>query len=74
VKKLLELCLEDIMAKLGEIGSGPIKKTLMRNGARDPFFDGREGDLKKLVNALSEKYSIRKASYDKKSLVACNQA
>jgi hypothetical protein len=39
----------------------------MRHGAREPFFDEREGDLKKQVNALSEQHSIRYTANVKKS-------
>jgi hypothetical protein len=35
-----------------------MKYLLMRNGAREPFFDVREGDLKKQVNAFSEQHSV----------------
>jgi hypothetical protein len=49
------------------MGSEQTKNLLMRHGAREPFFDEREGDLKKQVNALSEQHSIRYTANVKKS-------
>jgi hypothetical protein len=59
------------MAKLGEMGSGQTKDMLMRHGTLELFFDVREGDLKKqlYLNRIQSE-----TSYEKKSLVACNQA
>ncbi|MEH7441151.1 DNA alkylation repair protein [Bacillus sp. JJ1122] len=58
------MTLEEIMEKLEELGSEQTKKTLVRHGAREPFFGVRVGDLKKLVKHVKKDQEIGLALYD----------
>jgi hypothetical protein len=44
--------LKDVMAELEGLGSESTKRTLMRHGAREPFFGVRIGDMKPVVKKL----------------------
>jgi 3-methyladenine DNA glycosylase AlkD len=44
--------LKDVMTELERLGSESTKRTLMRHGAREPFFGVRIGDMKPLVKQL----------------------
>lgn len=43
------MTLDEVMARLEELGSEQTKNTLIRHGAQEPFFGVKVGDLKKLV-------------------------
>ncbi|WP_423409401.1 DNA alkylation repair protein [Heyndrickxia sp. MSNUG] len=58
------MTLEEIMEKLEEMGSEQTKKTLLRHGAREPFFGVRVGDLKKLVKYVKKDQELGLALYD----------
>lgn len=58
------MTLEEIMEKLEEMGSEQTKKTLLRHGAREPFFGVRVGDLKKLVKHVKKDQELGLALYD----------
>lgn len=44
--------LADVMAELERLGTESTKRTLMRHGAREPFFGVRIGDMKPLAKRL----------------------
>lgn len=43
---------KEVMAELAALGNEPIKKVLMRHGAKEPFFGVRIGDMKPLHRKL----------------------
>jgi 3-methyladenine DNA glycosylase AlkD len=55
--------LDEVMEKLEEMGSEQSKNTLMRHGAREPFFGVRVGDLKKLVKHVKKDHELALALY-----------
>jgi 3-methyladenine DNA glycosylase AlkD len=49
---------EGILKDLAKLGNEGIKKTLMRHGAREPFFGVKIEDLKKLQKAIKKDYTL----------------
>lgn len=58
------MTLEEIMIKLEQLGSEQTKNTLIRHGAREPFFGVKIGDLKKLVKFVKKDHELALALYD----------
>lgn len=56
--------LDEVMGKLEEMGSVQTKNTLIRHGAREPFFGVKVGDLKKLVKYVKKDQNLALALYD----------
>ena len=48
------MILEEVMARLEELGSDQTKKTFLRHGANEPLFGVKVGDLKKLVKEVKK--------------------
>ena len=46
--------LSEVMVFLAEHGDERTKATLMKHGAREPFFGGKVADLKKLVKQIKK--------------------
>jgi 3-methyladenine DNA glycosylase AlkD len=55
---------DDVMAELARLGGEPTKKTLMRHGAREPFFGVKVGDLKVLQKKIKKDHALALALYD----------
>ena len=58
------MTLDDVMADLQAHGSEQTKKTLMRHGAREPFFGVKVQHLKTIVKKVKKDHSLALALYD----------
>lgn len=58
------MTLQEIMQQLEQWGSEQTKKTLMRHGAREPFFGVKVEDLKKIQKKVKSDYELSKQLYD----------
>lgn len=54
----------EIMQQLEAMGSETTKNTLMKHGAKEPFFGVKVGDLKKLVKKVKKNHELALALYD----------
>ena len=54
----------DIVAELKTLGSETTKKTLLRHGAREPFYGVKIGDLKKIQKRVKRDHALALALYD----------
>ena len=54
----------DVLARLKELGSESTKKTLMKHGAREPFFGVKVADLKVLQKAIKVNHPLALELYD----------
>ena len=54
----------EIVQELQTMGSEQIKKTLLRHGAREPFFGVKVGDMKKIVKRVKKNHELALALYD----------
>jgi 3-methyladenine DNA glycosylase AlkD len=54
----------EVLAELETLGTESTKRTLMRHGAREPFFGVRVGDLKTLVKKIKVDHALALALYD----------
>ena len=52
------MTLDEVMSALAALGSGQIKKILLRHGAKEPFFGVRIGDLKPLHKKLKGEQAL----------------
>ena len=48
----------EIMSQLEAMGNESTKKTLMKHGAREPFFGVKVEDLKKIVKIVKKDYKL----------------
>lgn len=55
---------QEVLAELETLGSESTKKTLMRHGAREPFFGVRVGDLKTLHKRIKTDHALALELYD----------
>jgi 3-methyladenine DNA glycosylase AlkD len=55
---------EEILAELATLGNDSIKKTLLRHGAREPFFGVKIEDLKKIQKRVKKNHELALALYD----------
>ncbi|MFM8275342.1 MAG: DNA alkylation repair protein [Gemmata sp.] len=55
---------KDVMAQLEALGSAQTKKTLLRHGAREPFFGVKVADLKVLQKRIKVDHQLALALYD----------
>lgn len=55
---------QEVLAKLETLGSASTKKTLMRHGAREPFFGVKIGDMKTLVKPIKRDHALALELYD----------
>jgi 3-methyladenine DNA glycosylase AlkD len=55
---------QDILNELSQLGSEPIKKILMKHGAREPFFGVKVEQLKKIQKRIKKDYALAKGLYD----------
>jgi 3-methyladenine DNA glycosylase AlkD len=60
----MPLTLDDVMADLRAHGSEQTKKTLMRHGAREPFFGVKVEHLKTIVKRVKKDHPLALALYD----------
>ncbi len=58
------MTLDDVMADLQAHGSEQTKKTLMRHGAREPFFGVKIEHLKTIVKKVKKDHALALALYD----------
>lgn len=58
------MTLDDVMADLQAHGSEQTKKTLMRHGAREPFFGVKVEHLKTIVKKVKRDHALALALYD----------
>jgi 3-methyladenine DNA glycosylase AlkD len=63
-KTAVRMSLQEVMAQLKKFGSEQTKKTLMRHGAREPFFGVKVGDLKTIEKKVKKDYELSLALYD----------
>ncbi|QJW96190.1 DNA alkylation repair protein [Frigoriglobus tundricola] len=49
---------KDVLARLERLGSEPTKKTLLRHGAKEPFFGVKVADLKVLQKAIKKDHAL----------------
>jgi 3-methyladenine DNA glycosylase AlkD len=54
----------DILTELSKLGSESTKKTLIRHGAREPFYGVKVEDLKKIQKRVKQDYALSLALYD----------
>ncbi|OCT10556.1 DNA alkylation repair protein [Paenibacillus pectinilyticus] len=57
------MTLNEMMAKLEELGSEQTKKTFLRHGAQEPLYGVKVGDLKKLVKIVKKDRELVLALY-----------
>ena len=55
---------KEILSELALLGNERIKKTLMRHGAREPFYGVRIEDLKRIQKRLKKNHALSLALYD----------
>src|SRR5215218_4046081 len=55
---------QDVMAELERLGSEQTKKTLLRHGAREPFFGVKVGDLKPIQKRIKKDHALALELYD----------
>lgn len=60
----MPMTLDDVMADLEAHGSEQTKKTLMRHGAREPFFGVKVEHLKTIVKKVKKDHDLALALYD----------
>jgi 3-methyladenine DNA glycosylase AlkD len=58
------MTLDEVMARLEELGNEQTKNTLIRHGAQEPFFGVKVGDMKKLVKYVKKDRELAMALYD----------
>jgi len=63
-KTAAKLTLKDVMAELKKLGTEQTKKTLMRHGAKEPFFGVKIGDLKTIQKKVKKDHALALALYD----------
>jgi 3-methyladenine DNA glycosylase AlkD len=54
----------EVMTQLKKLGTAQTKKTLMRHGAKEPFFGVRVGDLKTIQKKIKHDHELALALYD----------
>lgn len=54
----------EVLAELQALGSEQTKKTLMRHGAREPFFGVKVGDLKTIQKRVKKNHALALELYD----------
>ena len=55
---------DEVLAELERLGNESTKRTLMKHGAREPFFGVRVGDLKTLVKKIKVDHALALELYD----------
>lgn len=55
---------DEVLAELERLGNESTKRTLMKHGAREPFFGVRVGDLKTLVKKIKVDHQLALELYD----------
>jgi len=55
---------DEVMIALEGYGSEQTKKTLMKHGAREPFFGVKVGDMKKIVKKVKKNHELALELYD----------
>ncbi|VTU00588.1 dna alkylation repair protein : Uncharacterized protein OS=Brevibacillus agri BAB-2500 GN=D478_22728 PE=4 SV=1: DNA_alkylation [Gemmataceae bacterium] len=55
---------QEVLAELKALGSEQTKKTLMRHGAREPFFGVKVGDLKAIQKRVKTDHALALELYD----------
>jgi 3-methyladenine DNA glycosylase AlkD len=56
--------LEEVLKQLEEFGDERTKKTLMKHGAKEPFFGVKVGDLKKILKQTKKNHELSLALYN----------
>ncbi|WP_239615661.1 DNA alkylation repair protein [Cohnella mopanensis] len=59
----MTVTVNEIMEKLGQLGTEQTKSTFIRHGAKEPLFGVRVGDLKKLVKEVKKDQEVARALY-----------
>jgi 3-methyladenine DNA glycosylase AlkD len=59
-----DMKLEEVMAKLEEMGNEQTRTTWSRHGAQQPFFGVKIGDMKKLVKHVKKDQALARSLYD----------
>ncbi|MCX2740811.1 DNA alkylation repair protein [Pontibacter anaerobius] len=57
------MILAEVMQQLEALGNSTTKNTLLKHGAREPFFGVKVGDLKPLQKKIKKNYDLSKALY-----------
>jgi 3-methyladenine DNA glycosylase AlkD len=63
-KTAVKMSLKDVMAELKRFGNEQTKKTLMRHGAREPYYGVKVGDMKTIQKKVKKDYELSLALYD----------
>jgi 3-methyladenine DNA glycosylase AlkD len=58
------MTLNEVLAQLEQYGDEQTKKTLMRHGAKEPFFGVKVADLKKILQKTKKNHELSLALYD----------
>lgn len=58
------MTVKQVMAELESMGSASIKKTLMKHGAKEPFFGVKVEDLKKIQKRVKTDHELALGLYD----------
>lgn len=58
------MTLTEVMQQLERLGHSSTKNTLLKHGAREPFFGVRVGDLKPLQKKIRKNYALSKELYN----------
>jgi 3-methyladenine DNA glycosylase AlkD len=58
------MTVQEIVAELKTLGSESTKRTLLRHGAREPFFGVKVGDLKKIQKRIKKDYKLALELYN----------
>ncbi len=54
----------EVLEQLAQMGSESTKKTLMKHGAKEPFFGVKVGDMKKIQKKVKKDHELSLALYD----------
>lgn len=58
------MTVNEVLKELEALGNPATKNTLMKHGAREPFFGVRVGDMKKLLKKIKNNHSLALSLYD----------
>ena len=55
---------EDVLKELESMGNENTKRTLMKHGAKEPFFGVKVGDMKKIVKKIKKDHELSLQLFD----------
>jgi 3-methyladenine DNA glycosylase AlkD len=63
-KAAVKMSLKEVMSELKKFGDAQTKKTLLRHGAREPYFGVKVGDMKTIQKKVKMDYELSLQLYD----------